>query len=123
MLALTDEAFARVVIGATKVRQNHRGRWLRRLARALDPPMITDNARKCRAARERAKKGQIILRFKVSEIDVAEMLENAQLLSPNAEHSRQELSAALVFFLSTWRRRLPGLESQTEPPPAEQRAA
>jgi len=69
--------------------------------------------------------GHVVLRVEVDAVNISELLANAQLLSPNAEHSRQELAAALTFFLSTWRRRLPRLESQTEvaSPPAEQCAA
>jgi hypothetical protein len=55
-------------------------------------------------ARERAKNGHIILRLKVSEIDVAELLVHEQLLSP--EYTRRQLEAALVFFLDTWRTRV-----------------
>jgi hypothetical protein len=38
MLALSDEALARLAIGASRVAPNARGRWLQRLARKLDPP-------------------------------------------------------------------------------------
>jgi hypothetical protein len=38
MLALSDEALARLAIGASRVRESERGRWLQDLARKLDPP-------------------------------------------------------------------------------------
>src|SRR5262245_27177842 len=121
MLAFTsDAALARLVIAATRLRQNKRGKWLRRLARELEPNTPTDNAIRCKAARERRRTH---LKLKVSEIDVVEMLTHVQLLAPASEYTRQQLESALVFFITTWRTRLPRLESRTEPAPAERRAA
>jgi hypothetical protein len=36
MLALSDEALARLAIGATRVRASERGKWLQDVARKLD---------------------------------------------------------------------------------------
>jgi hypothetical protein len=38
MLALTDEALARLAIGATRVAPHARSRWLQDVAHKLDPP-------------------------------------------------------------------------------------
>jgi hypothetical protein len=38
MLALSDQALARICIGATRLRSNARARWLRDIAHKFDPP-------------------------------------------------------------------------------------
>jgi hypothetical protein len=53
MLALDDAALARIVIGATRVAPNARGRWLQRLAAKLDPPAKPKTWQGTMAARQR----------------------------------------------------------------------
>jgi hypothetical protein len=49
MLALTDSALAIIAIGATGVRRERRGQWLRDIAAKLDPPRVI------RAGKEQAR--------------------------------------------------------------------
>jgi hypothetical protein len=51
MIALDDQALARLVISATRIPPRHRAKWLRAFAREVDP--ITLNARRCGRIRER----------------------------------------------------------------------
>jgi len=39
MLALDDAAFARLAIAATAIAPEQRGRWLKRIAAELNPPL------------------------------------------------------------------------------------
>jgi len=64
MLALSDEAFARICIRATGVSPKRRSRWLRELAVRLDPPRaLSSRSRRgsrSRRRRERAKSSTIL---------------------------------------------------------------
>src|SRR5215472_17188642 len=58
MLALTDAALARLCIAATRIDPRRRGRWLREIARKLDPPKFdcsTPKQSQTPAARRQAR--------------------------------------------------------------------
>jgi hypothetical protein len=54
MLAFSDESLARLAIAASRIPQNRRAKWLRKIARQLEP---TPNALRLRNARERQDNG------------------------------------------------------------------
>jgi hypothetical protein len=95
-LAFTDQSLARLVTAASKVSQRSRAKWLRAVARQLEP---TPNILKCRNARERAKNGTAYYRLELDQVAIEEMLVRERLLSPGQEYSRREVEAALTTFL------------------------
>jgi hypothetical protein len=58
MLALSDSALARLCIGATRVRRERRGQWLRKIAERVDPPSHHRADMRARKARHRAHQRQ-----------------------------------------------------------------
>jgi hypothetical protein len=92
MLALDDGAFARLFIAASAVPHRRRARWLRRIARQLDP---SPNALHCRGARERQRSGLTVYHLLLETVGIEALLEREQLLRAGADHSRREVEAAL----------------------------
>jgi len=99
MLALTDEAFARLCIGATRIAPHQRGRWLRKIAAEVeDPPSPT--ARRLRKYQARRKRGLRCYRLTLDEIDTEEMLLGSGTLAPADRDDHGKVEAALARFLA-----------------------
>jgi hypothetical protein len=96
VLALDDAALARLVIAATRIRPNHRARWLRRIARAVDP---SPNALRLRRARQRQNNGTATYRLALNQVPIEELLVRERLLAPGQEYTRAQVEAALTTFL------------------------
>jgi hypothetical protein len=88
MLALSDEALARLAIGASRIVPHARGRWLQRLAQKLDPlpRPLTRQGR----WRQRQRNGTVIYRIELRLDPVIEALIASERLSEgNALQHRQ----------------------------------
>jgi hypothetical protein len=91
MLALTDQALARLCVAATAVPQKKRAQWLRRVARKLEP---LPRARHTAAWRAREKAGRILLKLEVDEAELVVGLIDAGLLDPLVADDRCAITAA-----------------------------
>jgi hypothetical protein len=100
VLALTDQPLARLAIAASRIPQNRRAKWLRRLARELEPHAPTPNAQACRDARSRQRDGISFFRLALDVIAVEHLLENEGLLRAGVDHSHIEIEAALADFIT-----------------------
>jgi hypothetical protein len=108
MLALSDEALARIAIGATRVAPHARDRWLRDLARKLDPPPRppTRQAR----WRQRQRDGVVCYKLELHAAPVIEALIRAGMLSETEalEHRLVETAIACAFerdWVACWLQR------------------
>ena len=99
MIALDDQALARLVISATRIPPRHRAKWLRAFAREVDP--ITLNARRCGRFREREGAGVALYRLKLDSVSIEAMLEREGLLAPGRDHCHADVSAALAQFITS----------------------
>jgi hypothetical protein len=108
VLALTDTQLALLCIKATAFRANHRGRWLRKIARAVDP---TPNALRCRRARQRRNNGTAYYRLALAQVEIEELLVREGLLAPGQEYTRAQVEAALAEFIT----RLCAFDMHVEP--------
>jgi hypothetical protein len=79
MIALSDEALARLVIGASRVRPNARARWPQDLARRLDPDPrpLTRQGR----WRQRQRNGSAIFRLELN-VERGALIEGDQIPPP-----------------------------------------
>jgi hypothetical protein len=100
MLALTDEAWARIAIGATRVAPQHRSRWLKKVARELEG--LSPNARRLRQYQRRRKNGQKCYRLTLDEVEVEQLLQAAGMLAGDPDHAAVE--RALERFLGVCHR-------------------
>src|SRR5262249_32616963 len=100
MLAFTDAALVHLFVAAGRVPQRRRARWLRNLARQLDPSSPTPNAQACRDARIRARNGTVYYRIPLDRIDLEEMLIREGLLRAGVDHSHSEAEVALRYFIT-----------------------
>jgi hypothetical protein len=107
MLALSDEALARLAIGASRVRPSARGRWLQRLAAKLDPP-AKPKTRQGRW-RQRQRNGRAIYRLELHvERLVDALIANQRLSERDAEqHARVEAALAemVADYVARWAQR------------------
>jgi hypothetical protein len=110
VLALTDEALARFAIAATAYRSNHRARWLRKIARQLDP---SPNALRLRRARQRQSNGVATYHLALDQVEIEELLVRERLLAPGQEYSRAQVEQALTEFLHA----LAQIDMHVEPQP------
>jgi hypothetical protein len=108
MLALTDQALARLAIGATRLRSNARAKWLRELARRIDPPPkpLTRQGR----WRQRQRDGVVCYRLELHAAPVIEALIRAGMLSETEalEHRLVETAIACAFerdWVACWLQR------------------
>lgn len=102
MLALTDEALARLVRAAQQVSHRKRSRWLRTTALALEGG--TPNAQRVRKHRARVANGHRIYRLDLDSVAIETMLEREGLLSLDPTHI--EVERALTDFIH-WLCKLP----------------
>jgi hypothetical protein len=100
MLALSDEALARVAIAATRFAASRRGRWLKSIAAELEghPPSAT--ARRLRKFQARRRNGQRCYRLTLDEIDTKELLLASGTLLPADREDHSKVEAALSRFIS-----------------------
>ena len=76
MLAFSDESLARLVRGARQVSWRKRGKWLRELARELDPPAVrTPAAARQARVRARRKNGLHVYRLELRDLAVEGLIE------------------------------------------------
>jgi hypothetical protein len=95
MLALTDQALARIALAASAVALEERGSWLQDLSRRLDPPpVVSPGARYTRRWRARGRNGEVLLRVTVDEAAFAVAAVQHGLLSPELADDRTALTAA-----------------------------
>ena len=85
MLALSDEALARLAIGATRIPTSSRGRWLHELARRLDPP-AKPKTRQGRW-RQRQRNGGAIYRLtgRLTEVEALDPVRAERALAADSE--------------------------------------
>jgi hypothetical protein len=100
MLALSDEALARVAIGATRVAPEHRSRWLRKNAAEFEGHRPSPTARRLRKYQARRKNGLRCYRLMLDEVDTEEMLLASRLLAPADRDDTGAVERALTRFLS-----------------------
>jgi hypothetical protein len=108
VLALTDEQLALLCIAATAYRANRRARWLRKIARLVDP---TPNALRCRRARQRQNNGVKVYCVPLDTIEVEALLTRERLLAPGRDYARAEVETALAEFIT----RLCAFDMHVEP--------
>jgi hypothetical protein len=110
MLALTDAAFARLCIGATRVSHGRRKRWLHDIAARLDPPRTIMRSReRSRRARVRRKNGTrcytVEIPDHVAEGVITALVATEKLTEAEAcDHARvqTELSRMVCEWAQRW---------------------
>ena len=100
MLALTDEAWARIAIGATRIAPDQRSRWLQRVAKELEGHRPSPTARRLRRFQARRHHGQACYRIVQDCVDLEELLLAAGTLAPADRDDHSKVEAALSRFLS-----------------------
>jgi hypothetical protein len=100
MLAFTDAALVHLFLAASRVPQRRRARWLRNLARQLDPSSPTPNALRCRNARQRQNNGVKVYCVPLDTIEVEALLTRERLLAPGRDYARAEVETALAEFIN-----------------------
>jgi hypothetical protein len=88
MLALDDQALARVFIRATAIPHKDRSAWLQRLARQLDP---SPNTQRVRAHRARLANGHRVFHLELDSLAIEAMLEREGLLSSTFDSTHQQI--------------------------------
>jgi hypothetical protein len=96
MLALDDQALARLFIAASGVPQPERARWLQRFARRLDP---TPNALYSRRWRTRERSGLSLYHIELDTIAIETLLQREGLLPSYTELERADVERALTTFI------------------------
>jgi hypothetical protein len=93
MLALTDEALARFIRGAKGVPRDKRDKWLRAIARKVDPsPQL--------AYHHRVRNGRVKVSFECDPVDAAEFLYAAQVRV--LDSSRETLALGFERLIELW---------------------
>jgi hypothetical protein len=100
MLALTDEAWARIAIGATRIAPDQRSRWLQRVAKELEGHRPSPTARRLRRYQARRHHGQACYRIVQDCVDLEELLLASGTLAPADRDDHSKVEAALSRFLS-----------------------
>jgi len=100
VIALDDQALARLAIAATRVPERGRRRWLRRIARELEGHRPSAVALRVRKFRTRQRNGERVYRVVVDQVGLEELLIVAQTLSPSARDDHTAVEAALKRLLS-----------------------
>jgi hypothetical protein len=101
VIGFSDTGLAYLFLAASRVPQRSRARWLRRLARDLDPSSPTPNGQACRDARARQRNGISFFRIPVNRVDLEEMLIREGLIRAGVDHSHADVEAALQHFITT----------------------
>src|SRR5262245_29411476 len=103
MLALTDEALARVVIAASSIAPARRAAWLRQLAAHFEEAPPSRGAAYTRIYRARIAAGQIVLRnIVVDETMLVLGLIDRGLLDPLRAEDRVAINAAAEKALTQY---------------------
>jgi hypothetical protein len=100
MLALTDEALARIALGATRIAPEQRHRWLKRVAKELEGHRPSPTARRLRKFQARRHNGQACYRVVQDCVDLEELLLASGTLAPADRDDHGKVEAALSRFLS-----------------------
>jgi hypothetical protein len=108
MIGFSDQGLALLAIAAGRVRHNQRAKWLRRLARQLEP---TPNAVRLRNARHRQDNGVSFFRLELPTVEVEQLLLREGLLVGNRDFHRAEVELALAEFIT----RLCAFDMHVEP--------
>lgn len=93
MLALTDQSLARLCIAATAVDPKRRDKWLRKIARQIDPPR---QVRYYRAKRE----GLVTISPRCDPTSMAEFLHDCGVFVLASD--RQTLAMGIEELLRRW---------------------
>jgi hypothetical protein len=99
VLALTDQALARIVIAASAIPRTRRGPWLQDLAKRLEPPK---SIRHVREHRLRARNGIRKMLVSIS-LDDEELLRHMGLLGEWDAEDRAKVGAAIERLLALLR--------------------
>jgi hypothetical protein len=99
MLALTDEALARVAIAAGRIAPRQRSHWLQRVARELEGHPPSPNAHRLRKFQARRHNGEKCFRLTLNEVDTEELLIASGLLTGDRDDTRA-VERALERFIS-----------------------
>jgi hypothetical protein len=103
MIALTDQALAQLVIGATRLPPRSRARWLRAFAREADQDPAFDRGVSRVAAmrryRARQKRGRSCYLVELDNVRIEALLEHEGLLPPRTDHTRKDVERALQRLL------------------------
>lgn len=103
MLAFDDDAaLCHLLIAATAVPANQRGRWLQDLADRLDPPPgLSKAAERQRAHRARLKAGRMVLAIEVDDVLVPAALAEAGFLDLANIEDREAVARAVERLIVT----------------------
>jgi len=103
MLALTDAAFARICIGASRVPRGRRRRWLAGIAARLDPPRAVVRSReRSRRARVRRKNGKAVLRVEIDHDSLLLALIESKRMSEAETVDLRRVEAVVGKMLGEW---------------------
>jgi hypothetical protein len=102
MLALSDEAWARLCIAASAIPRNRRRQWLRELANRIEPPPSSPGARYTAAWRRRGRTGRIQLKLEVDETQTVVGLIDCNLLDPLRADDRGAITEAAQRALALY---------------------
>ena len=102
MLAFDDQAFARLMIAATAVPAEERGRWLQDVAYRLGPPRLTAAAQRQERRRRRAERGLVVLPVEVQFVELSERLVEEALIGAWDADNREAVGEALSRIIRRW---------------------
>jgi hypothetical protein len=101
MLALSDEALARLAIAAGRIAPQQRRRWLKSLARELEGSYTpSPNAYRLRKFQARRHNGEKCFRLTLNEVDTEELLLASGTLAPSDRDEPRAVERALERFIS-----------------------
>jgi hypothetical protein len=99
-LAFSEEALARLCIGATRIAPQQRGRWLKKIAAEVEGHQPSPTARRLRKFQARRRNGQRCYRVVEDQIDLEEMLLASGTLAAADRDDHSKVEAALSRFIS-----------------------
>ncbi len=106
MLALDDQALARLMIAATAVPESKRGKWLKGIAAEFEGP-VRSNAKYAAAYRERHRRGHIAIKgLSVNEYYVVGALIASGALTKEESRNPRTVTAAIARHLNAWGKRM-----------------
>src|SRR5215831_12244967 len=100
MIGLSDVGLAYLVLAASRIAPEQRGRWLQRLARELEGRAPSATARRLRRLQARRRNGQACYRIVSDQVDLEELLLASGTLAPADRDDHGKVEAALSRFLS-----------------------
>ena len=100
VIGLSDQGLAHLVIAASRIAPQARGRWLRRLAHELEGHPPSPNANRLRKFQARRHNGQKCFRLTLNEVDTEELLIASGVLGAADRDDTRAVERALERFIS-----------------------